>query len=146
MHNLAQKGSGNGVEKLRKQWQQVLNAIALAVNQDDRNRELRQVLLERQVPIDRYKDVELGLSQRQELPVGDTSPALAYDGLGVKACDVRSKTSVNALVEQNFQAAAVTAKPAAFSRNSTTCERCTEGNAMRKVSMLSPASKNSMSD
>jgi hypothetical protein len=40
--------------------------------------------------------------------------------VGVEPNYVRCETSVNALVEQDLQAAAVTARSAAFSRNSTT--------------------------
>jgi len=78
------------------------------------------VLLKREILVDSYEDVELGLRQRQKLAIRNARPPLAQDGLCVETRDVRRESSVNTLIEQDPQAAAVTARSAAFSRNCTT--------------------------
>jgi hypothetical protein len=98
VRDLTSWGCGNDVEKVGKQQQQVLDAIALAVNQDDRDGELWQMLLKGQILINCHEDVELSLSQSEELAVGDARPALAQDGLRIEARNVGCKTSVDALV------------------------------------------------
>ena len=97
-----------------------MDAIALAMQQDDSNGVLGQVLLKGKVLIHRHKHVELGLCQIEQLAVRCAGPALTQDGLRINARNVRCKTSVDALVQQNLQAAAVTARSAAFSRKATT--------------------------
>jgi hypothetical protein len=69
------------------------------MNQDDRDRKLRQVLLEGKVFVDRNEDVKVRLSQSQQLSVGDAGPPHIQDGLRIKSCNVGSKTSVDALVQ-----------------------------------------------
>jgi hypothetical protein len=71
MRDLSHWSSRNCVEKFLKQRQQVLDAVALAEIQDDRDGKVSQVLLEGKVLIDRNEDVELSLSHRKELAVGD---------------------------------------------------------------------------
>ena len=118
--DLPGRSGRNCREEIRQNLKQILNAVAFAVNQNDCNRELRKVLLEGQILVDCHEDVELRLREGEQLSIRDTGPTLTQDGVGVEPDDVGCETSVNTLVEQNSQAAAVTARSAAFSRNSTT--------------------------
>ena len=68
-----------------------MDSVALAMQQDDSDGILGQVLLERQVPINRHKHIELGLSEIEQFAIRYTGPALSLDGLRVKARNVRSK-------------------------------------------------------
>ena len=114
-------GSGRDCcEEIGQNLQQILHAVAPAVNQDDRDREIRKMLLEGEVLVHRDKDLELSLREGKQLSIRDARPAFAENGVSVEPDDVRCKTSVHALVEQYPQAAAVTARSAAFSKNSTT--------------------------
>ena len=90
------------------------------MNQDDRDGEFREVLLKGKVLIDCDEHVELRLRQSKQLAVGNTFPTPTQHGLRLKARNVVGEASVDALVQQDPQAAAVTARSAAFSRNCTT--------------------------
>jgi hypothetical protein len=118
--DLPGRSGRNCCEEIRQNLQQILNAVALAVNQNDRDRELGKVLLEGEVLVDSDEDVELRLGEGKQLSIRVAGPALTQDGVGVEPYYVGCETSVNTLVEQNPQAAAVTARSAAFSRNVTT--------------------------
>jgi hypothetical protein len=73
--------------------------VVTAVNQDDRDGILRQVLLEGKVLINRNKDVEIILSQSEEFAVGDAGPSHTQDSLRIKARNVGCKTSIDSLVK-----------------------------------------------
>src|ERR1700676_4981217 len=98
------------------------------------------MLLKRQIAVDSDEDIELGLSQSQQLAVGNSRPSLPDDGMNFDCVDMVSKPTIHTLVEKNLQAASWTASVAARSRNATTCSRVTEGKPRRKSSIVSPAS------
>ena len=75
------------------------------MEQNDPDRELRQVLLERQIPIDGHEDIELGLRQREELAVGDAGPSLVVNRARCEAFNVRREAGIDAFVEENSHAA-----------------------------------------
>ena len=52
-----------------EQLQQVLNTVALAMDQDDCDRVFRKVLLEREVLVNGNEDIKLGLRQSEKLAV-----------------------------------------------------------------------------
>jgi hypothetical protein len=95
------------------------------------------VLLERQIAVDSYEHIELGLSQTQQLAVGTSRPSLPDDGMNFDRIDMFGKPTIHTLVEKNLQAASWTANVAARSRNATTCSRVTKGrSATRAASAL----------
>ena len=98
------------------------------------------MLLKRQIAVDSYEDIELGLRQSQELAVSNSRPSLSDDGMNFDCMDMFGEPTIHTFVEKNLQAASWTASVAARSRNATTCSRVTEGNPMRKSSIVSPAS------
>ena len=97
------------------------------------------MLLKRQIAVDCYEDIEFGLSQSQQLAVGDSCPSLTDDGMNFERTNMLGKPTIHTLVEKNLQAASWTASVAARSRNAATRSRVTEGNPMRKSSVVSPA-------
>ena len=98
------------------------------------------MLLKRQIAVDGYEDIELDLSQSQQLAVSNSGPSLPDDGMDFDRMDTFGKPTIHTLVEKNLQAASWTASVAARSRNATTCSRVTEGKPRRKSSIVSPAS------
>ena len=64
---------------------------------------------------------------------------VVHDVLGREG-QVFRQSAINTLVEQEFQAASVTASFAPRSRKAMTCSRETDGKPSRKSSMVSPAS------
>lgn len=120
---------------------QIGQAIANAMDKDDRQRELRNVLLKGQVAVNGYKYVELDLGERQELTVCYARPAPIVNCLDIKLGELAREARIDAFVEEDLHAASWTASSVARSRNATTWERETEGNPARNSSMLSPASR-----
>jgi hypothetical protein len=89
------------------------------------------MLLERKVSIDSYENFKLGSSQAQQLAVRDTGPTLICNGSHSKCFKAKRKPSIDTFIEQNLQAASVTASVAARSKKAITCDRDTEGNPTR---------------
>ena len=58
------------------------------------------MLLKRQVAVDSYEDIEFGLSQSQQLAVGDSCPALADDGMNFDRLNMFGKPTIHTLVEE----------------------------------------------
>jgi len=98
-------GHRNHPKQLRHQQDQIDETIGSRMERNDRDRELRQVLLERQIPIDRHEDIELGLGQREELAVGDSGPTMALNRARCVAFDMRREACIDTLVEENPHAA-----------------------------------------
>src|SRR5690348_1266513 len=98
------------------------------------------MLLKRQITVNSYEDIKLDVSQSQELAVSDSRPSLSDDGMNFDRVDMIGKPTIYTFVEKNLQAASCPASVAARSRNATTRSRVTEGNPLRKSSIVSPAS------
>jgi hypothetical protein len=64
--------------------------------------ELGKVVLERQIPVGSYKDLELRFCQRQQTPVLNPVPAHILDGLDFVARQITAQPPIQALVEQQF--------------------------------------------
>ena len=67
--DLASRSQGYCASQFGEQFQQVLNTVALAVKQDDRDRVFRNLLLEREVLVNGNEDIKLGLRQSEKLAV-----------------------------------------------------------------------------
>ena len=63
------------------------------------------MLLKRQIAVDGYENIEFGLSQSQQLAVGDSCPSLTDDGMNFDCADMLSKPTIDTLIKKNFQAA-----------------------------------------
>jgi hypothetical protein len=99
------------------------------------------MLLEWQVPIDSNEYVKVRGSQGQQLAVRDSLPTLICDGTNINSGEASRQANIDAFVQKDPQAASVTARVVACSRNAITCDRDTDGNPARNSSMESPASR-----
>jgi len=82
------------------------------------------MLLDRQIAVDSYEDIELGLSQSQELAVSNSRPCLSDDAMNFDRMDMFGEPTIHTFVEKNLQAASWTAPPrqAFLSDCSKTCD------------------------
>lgn len=113
--------SRDRLNHMRHIRQQIGKSIAVRLDQDDRQAVFRQVLLKGEIAVDRDKDIELLLGQRQQFAVRDATPTLLMNGACLEPHDVRSKVRIDAFVEQHPYAASFTASWAARSRKAMTC-------------------------
>lgn len=73
-------------------------------DENDPERELREVLLELHVAIPRHEDFKSGFRSRaQQSPIHDADPAEPSHGLHIVRRKVTRELRVYVLVEQNFQ-------------------------------------------
>jgi hypothetical protein len=84
-------------------------------------------------------------AEGQQLAVRYSQPTLICDGTDINSGEPGRQANIDAFVEKDSQAASVTARVVARSRNAITCGRDTEGNPARNSSMESPASRYSIS-
>src|ERR1700722_1548216 len=103
------------------------------------------MLLKRQIAIDGDKYFKFGRRQGQQLTVRYSHPPLFGNSAHIEHAKAGCQPRIDAFVEQYFQAASVTARLVARSRNAITFDRDTEGNPARNSSMESPASRHSSS-
>jgi hypothetical protein len=75
------------------------------MNKDDRQRELRNVLLKGQIAVNGYKYFEFDLGERQELTVCDAGPASIVNCLNIKLGKMPREARIDAFVEQDLHAA-----------------------------------------
>jgi hypothetical protein len=59
-----------------------------------------QMLLERQIAVDSYKDTELILCQNQQLAVGNSRPSLRDDCVNFESMDMVGKLTIHTFVER----------------------------------------------
>jgi len=64
----------------RHERHEILEAVTSCDKDDDRDPELLEILLKREVPIDRHKHVELVLGKGEQLAVFVAGPARLWDG------------------------------------------------------------------
>jgi len=99
------------------------------------------MLLERKVTVDRQEDIELECRSAKEFAIRNPSPPEIYDGTNAKGGELAGEASIDALIEQDLQAASITAREAPRSSKATTFARDTEGKPSRNESIVSPPSR-----
>jgi len=107
----------------------------------DGDAEFWNVLLEREVSINRQEYVKFFLSSGKERAIRNAGPTLIVNRANLDASEMGGQARIHALIEEHSQAALCTASLAACSRNATTCARRTDGNPTKNSSILSPASR-----
>ncbi len=86
--------------KRRDQGQQCLKFDRLSIEQNNGNREGRQVLLVREILVDRYESVERCTGERKELPVLRAGPAHLSDGTNLVRGERAAEPTRNRFVKQ----------------------------------------------
>ncbi len=98
-------GARDDALNIRHKRNQIDQAIANAMNKDDRQRKVRNVLLKGQIAVNGYKHVEVDLGERQEFTVRDAGPASIVNGLDFKLGEMPREARIDAFVEQDLHAA-----------------------------------------
>ena len=132
---------GQRREQLRNEAAEIRDAVRWRTQDDDGDGEARQVLLKREITVDRAEGLELLLRSPQQFAIFQCSPAGVWHRLHVVSLDVARQTSINALVEEHPHDACEIIRAVASSRKATTCSRLTVGNPARKSSIVSPPSR-----
>jgi hypothetical protein len=111
---------------------------------DNGDRELRYVLLKRQIAIDSDENVVTILGKSEKVTVRLPRPTSLRNRADLVTEEFPREAPVYALVEQDPHVAEATTRAFASSRKAMTCSRFTVGNPSRKASIDSPPSRYSM--
>ena len=99
-NHLSRLAHWQGCEDLRNQWSEIAEPIGPASHHQDRDLELGEVLLKRQISIHSQEHVELPLGERQESAVFDGRPSHLRDGLNSMPGKFACQAPIHALVEE----------------------------------------------
>lgn len=87
----ARLSHADGIENRRHQRAQVLHAIGLGANDDDTERQIRDLLLELDTAVHRDQNIIMAAHAVQEFPVLDAGPTAADHSLDDMAVELRSE-------------------------------------------------------
>ena len=127
--SLAWRRADDHFEQLRKPVASDQRTCLFSLQHHDGNRERHQILLKREISIDRKKNVELLCRKHQELAIDDRGPAHLTCRLHVMTDKIPRQAPIDALIEEDPQATDSISRFFASSRNATTCSRYCAGYA-----------------
>ena len=105
----------------------VFQTVGLGLQHDDRDGELRDVLLKGQATVDGHENIELCLRACQKLTVLDPRPACLRNRQDFMPLNIFGESSVDALVKEDSHEALASIRVLASSRKAITCSRETVG-------------------